>query len=139
MNWRDEKARGHLGTVLQHKSETVALLEHTAGMNSPVKVIPQLTRKAPFADFTFEIDAETGKPVLADVPAPIPPAVQTLMGCISAGKTYSHKDLVKMMTDKGLSEPNAKKYIGVAFKQGYLDNTPDGHYMVANDDDFPDE
>ena len=139
VNWRDEKARGHLGTVLQHKSETVALLEHTAGMNSPVKVIPQLTRKAPFADFTFEIDAETGKPVLADVPAPMPPAIQTLMGCITAGKTYSHKDLVKMMTDKGLSEPNAKKYIGVAFKQGYLDKTPDGHYMVANDDDFPDE
>lgn len=133
VNWRDEKARGHLGTVLQHKSETVALLEHTAGMDSPVKVIPQLTRKAPFSDFTFEIDAETGKPVLADSPAPTAPAIETLLDCMKAGRVYSHKELVQLMMGKGVGESNAKKYIGEAVKRGYIEKLSDG-YAVADDD-----
>ena len=133
VNWRDEKARGHLGTVLQHKSETVALLEHTAGMDSPVKVIPQLTRKAPFSDFTFEIDAETGKPVLADIQAPTAPAIETLLDCMKAGRVYSHKELVQLMMGKGVGESNAKKYIGEAVKRGYIEKSVDG-YAIADDD-----
>ena len=133
VNWRDEKARGHLGTVLQHKSETVALLEHTAGMDSPVKVIPQLTRKAPFSDFTFEIDTETGKPVLSDVPAPTAPAIETLLDCMKAGRVYSHKELVQLMMGRGIGESNAKKYIGEAVKRGYIEKSVDG-YAIADED-----
>lgn len=135
VNWRDEKARGHLGTVLQHKSETVALLEHTAGMDSPVKVIPQLTRKAPFADFTFAVDAETGKPVLADSPAPTAPAIETLLDCMKVGRVYSHKELVQLMTGKGVGESNAKKYIGKAVDGGYIEKLADGYAIV--DEDLP--
>lgn len=140
VNWRDDKARGHLGTVLQHKSETVALLEHTKNtMDSPTTVSPQLTRNAPFSEFAFTIDYDSGLPMMTDVPVSTPPAIQTLLGCMTAGKTYSHKDLIKLMTERQIGEANAKKYIGVAFKQGYLDKTQDGRYMLANDDDLPDE
>ncbi|MBR5397643.1 MAG: AAA family ATPase [Bacteroidales bacterium] len=135
VNWRDEKARGHLGTVLQHKSETVALLEHTAGMDSPVKVMPQLTRKAPFADFIFEIDSDTGRPVLCDVHTPVAPAIQTLLDSINGKKVYTHKELVQLMTGKGLGESNAKKYIGESVKRGYLTKLADGY--AINDDDLP--
>lgn len=135
VNWRDEKARGHLGTILQHKSENVALLEHTAGMDSPVKVTPQLTRKAPYSEFTFGIDADTGQPVLMDAPAQMAPAIEILLGCILAGHTYRHKDLVSMMQERGVSESNAKKYIGEAVKKGYLLKLGEGY--AKDDGDIP--
>ena len=135
VNWRDEKARGHLGTILQHKSENVVFLEHTAGMDSPVKVIPQLSRKAPFTEFSFGIDADTGRPVLMDSPAHVAPAIEILLDSIKAGHTYRHKELVQIMQEKGLSESNAKKYIGEAVKQGHL--RKDGEGYAIDDDDLP--
>ena len=111
----------------------MALLEHTAGMDSPVKVMPQLTRKAPFADFTFEIDSDTGRPVLSDAPAPVAPAIQILMDSVKTWKVYTHKELVQLMMGKGLGESNAKKYIGEAVRRGYLAKSSEG-YAVADDD-----
>ena len=135
VNWRDEKARGHLGTILQHKCESVVLLEHEAGMDSPSKVIPQLTRKAPFAPFSFAIDPETGMPCLSEGAPSTPPAISTLMDCVKSGRVYTHKELVQLMMGKGQGESNAKKYIGVAVEKGYLVKLADGYAL--NDDDLP--
>lgn len=135
VNWRDEKARGHLGTILQHKAEAVVLLEHEAGMDSPSKVIPQLTRKAPFAPFSFAIDSETGMPYLSESATPTPPAISTLVDCIKSGRVYTHKELVQLMMGRGVNESNAKKYIGVAVEKGYLTKSANGYAL--NDNDLP--
>lgn len=138
VNWQNDKARGHLGTVLQQKSETVALLEHKGGMDSPTKVTAQLTRKAPFADFAFSIDLETGLPMLADAPAPIAPTIQTMLDCMTAGKRYRHKDIIQLMTGKGVKDSTARQYISRALDNKILKKMENGDYMLANDDDDDD-
>ena len=139
-NWRDDKARGHLGTVLQHKSETVALLEHAKNtMDSATKVTPQLTRNAPFPEFAFTIDFESGLPMLADAPVQLAPSMEKLLECMKPGTTYRHKDIIKLMTEKGVKDSTARQYITRAFNQGYIEKTDSGDYVLANDDDLPDE
>lgn len=60
-----DKARGHLGSSLQRKSETVIYV-HKVGERSVVE--PQFCRNEPFERFAFSINEE-GLPVLCDLPA----------------------------------------------------------------------
>ena len=59
-----DKARGHLGSSLQRKAETV-LFVHRVGEMSVVE--PQFCRNEPFERFAFTVDDE-GIPVLCDMP-----------------------------------------------------------------------
>lgn len=59
-----DKARGHLGSSLQRKAESV-LFVHRVGEKSIVE--PQFCRNEPFERFAFEINEE-GIPVLTDLP-----------------------------------------------------------------------
>lgn len=59
-----DKARGHLGSSLQRKSETV-LYVHKVGEKSLVE--PQFCRNEPFERFAFRVDEE-GIPVVCDLP-----------------------------------------------------------------------
>ena len=59
-----DKARGHLGSSLQRKAETVIFV-HRVGDVSVVE--PQFCRNEPFARFAFTVDDE-GIPVLCDIP-----------------------------------------------------------------------
>lgn len=59
-----DKARGHLGSSLQRKSESV-LFVHRVGDVSVVE--PQFCRNEPFERFAFTID-DDGIPMLCDVP-----------------------------------------------------------------------
>ena len=59
-----DKARGHLGSSLQRKSESV-LFVHRAGDSSIVE--PQFCRNEPFERFAFRV-SEDGIPQLCDVP-----------------------------------------------------------------------
>ena len=59
-----DKARGHLGSSLQRKAETV-LYVHKVGEKSLVE--PQFCRNEPFERFAFMIDEE-GLPVVCDLP-----------------------------------------------------------------------
>ena len=134
VNWRDEKARGHLGTEVQAKAENITLLAHTAGMDSSIKVTPQLTRKAPYDEFSFSFD-ENKSPVLVAMKDTIPSAVLTLLDGIVSGRFYKHKELISIMTQKGVGESNAKKYIGEAVRKGYLHKYNEGY--VLEDGDLP--
>lgn len=60
-----DKARGHLGSSLQRKAETVIYV-HRVGETSVVE--PQFCRNEPFERFAFRID-ENGIPELCDIPA----------------------------------------------------------------------
>lgn len=59
-----DKARGHLGSSLQRKAETVIYV-HKVGERSIVE--PQFCRNEPFERFAFMVDKE-GIPVLAELP-----------------------------------------------------------------------
>ena len=61
-----DKARGHLGSSLQRKAESV-LFVHRAGDSSIVE--PQFCRNEPFERFAFAI-SEEGIPQLCDIPQP---------------------------------------------------------------------
>lgn len=64
-NPNSDKARGHIGSALQRKSETVFYV-HRVG---PVTVVdPQFCRNEPFDRFAFKIDRDA-LPVLCDLPA----------------------------------------------------------------------
>lgn len=63
-NPNSDKARGHTGSALQRKSESV-LFVHRAGEASIVD--PQFCRNEPFDRFAFTIDEE-GLPVACDMP-----------------------------------------------------------------------
>lgn len=63
-NPSNDKARGHLGTELMNKAETVFLVQiDTANENNSSVVSPQLCRNKPFEPFAFYID-ENGVPIL---------------------------------------------------------------------------
>ena len=63
-NPSNDKARGHLGTELMNKAETVFLVQiDTANENNSSVVSPQLCRNKPFEPFAFYID-EDGAPIL---------------------------------------------------------------------------
>ena len=59
-----DKARGHLGSSLQRKAETVIYV-HKVGEKSLVE--PQFCRNEPFDRFAFRVDEE-GLPVVCDLP-----------------------------------------------------------------------
>ena len=59
-----DKARGHLGSSLQRKAESVIYV-HKVGERSVVE--PQFCRNEPFERFAFTVDEE-GIPVLAELP-----------------------------------------------------------------------
>ena len=60
-----DKARGHLGSALQRKAESV-LFVHRVGEKSIVE--PQFCRNEPFERFAFEVD-DKGIPVLTELPS----------------------------------------------------------------------
>lgn len=68
-----EKARGHLGSALLRKSETVMLVK-ADGETSVVS--PQYCRNEPFTEFAFQINA-SGLPELCGIPAPQPKEFQS--------------------------------------------------------------
>lgn len=64
-NKGDDNARGHLGTELVNKSESVVLVEKDKNNPEISKVIPVYIRDKDFKPFAFKIN-EDGIPVLAD-------------------------------------------------------------------------
>lgn len=75
-----DKARGHIGSTLQRKAETVIFV-HKVGESSVVE--PQFCRNEEFEPFAFIIDEE-GLPVLSDMPK---------------GECGERNDVVRIMKD----------------------------------------
>lgn len=63
-----DKARGHLGSALLRKSETVMLVKADGDTST---VGPQYCRNEPFTEFAFQINT-SGLPELCGIPAPQP-------------------------------------------------------------------
>ena len=76
LNKADDNVRGHIGTELNHKAETILQITKNDADGNISEVKASLVRDREFRPFAFSINEE-GLPVLAEgyEPAPLPPRV----------------------------------------------------------------
>ena len=121
-----DKARGHLGSALLRKSETVMLVK-ADGDTSVVS--PQYCRNEPFTEFAFQINA-SGLPELCGIPAP-QPKENVFAEIMEAGKVYSHSELVSLLVERiNAKEDSAKVKISRAVKAGCIVKNQTGGYYL---------
>ena len=115
-----DKARGHLGSSLQRKAETV-LFVHRVGETSVVE--PQFCRNEPFERFAFSINEE-GIPEVCELPmadgsAERHPAVALLED--EYGGAIERATLVRKLVEKqGINTTTAHMQVNRLIKRGVL-------------------
>lgn len=121
-----DKARGHLGSALLRKSETVTLVK--ADGDASV-VSPQYCRNEPFTEFAFQINA-SGLPELCSIPVS-QPKENVFTEIMEAGRVYSHSELVSLLVERvNAKEGSAKVKISRATKAGCIvKNQAGGYYL----------
>ena len=130
-NRSNGQLRGHLGTEVINKSETVLSVTKN-GETSSVK--PEYTRNMPFDDFTFRINDDV-LPEYCD--APVKPALteklRKLFDEIIKEDSISYSILKKNVVSTGVSEKTAERYIKLATETGIIIKTQRGDYYVPKD------
>lgn len=113
-----DKARGHLGSSLQRKAESV-LFVHRVGEKSIVE--PQFCRNEPFERFAFEINAE-GIPEITELPSGDDERadVVALVEDVYGGAIERTTLVNKMMEARGLKRCTAQMQIKRAIDRGLL-------------------
>lgn len=136
-----DKARGHLGSALLRKSETVMLVK-ADGATSVVS--PQYCRNEPFSEFAFQINAD-GLPEVCSIPAP-QQKEDIFAEVMERGKVYAHSELVELIRERlDVKESGAKMKISRAVKAGNIvRNQVGGYYLPgsqieASQSEFSDE
>ena len=119
-NPNSDKARGHVGSALQRKAETV-LYVHKVGQRSVVE--PQFCRNEPFDRFAFHIEnpIEEGVPVPAELPSEeqqVPLEVAILRDCF--GGAVERNVLLSKLRERGCGESMARTRITRAIKRGAM-------------------
>lgn len=124
-----DKARGHLGSALLRKAETVALIK-VDGATSVVS--PQYCRNEPFTEFAFQINAN-GLPEACGLPVP-QPKEDVFAEIMETGKVYAHSELVELIREKlNVKESGAKMKISRAAKAGIIvKNQVGGYYLPGS-------
>lgn len=113
-----DKARGHLGSSLQRKAESV-LFVHRADECSIVE--PQFCRNEPFERFAFCV-SEEGIPQLCDMPTFNPERRNNEQAIVEDlyGGVIERKTLVNKLMDSGYTNVNAQMRIKRAIDKGLL-------------------
>lgn len=121
-NPNTDKARGHVGSSLQRKAETV-LYVHKVGECSVVE--PQFCRNEPFDRFAFRIEQliEEGLPRPAELPAEQPTgtrlqAAEVVKELYGAGVERSV--LINKLIERGATTSNANVLVSRAIHRGQL-------------------
>ena len=113
-----DKARGHLGSSLQRKAESV-LFVHRADDCSIVE--PQFCRNEPFERFAFRV-SEEGIPQLCDMPTFTPERRNNEQAIVEDlyGGVIERKTLVNKLMESGYTNVNAQMRIKRAIDKGLL-------------------
>ena len=132
-NKADNSLRGHAGTELQNKAETVISVEIDGDVS---KVSPKYCRNMPFDEFWFKINDE-GLPEHCE-PNLKPKNEDKLKGLfnelLSFGATYSYSNLVEMIIPKAnVKVDMAKKKIKQALEQGIIFKNEIGYYHLPHE------
>lgn len=129
-NPNSDKARGHTGSALQRKAETVFYV-HRVGTVSVVE--PQFCRNEPFERFAFRIDGN-GLPELCDLPA----APNTRDSCAAIlekhyGGAAERSVLIRRLSEQqGISLAAAAVRVTRALKRGVLALSESGREVRVN-------
>lgn len=117
-----DKARGHVGSALQRKAETVFYV-HRVGQTSLVE--PQFCRNEPFERFAFRIDDE-GLPVLCEPPASAENVCVRLLQEEFGGAVERAVLTQRIVAAEGCTTNSARVKITRALKRGLLRSSDDG-------------
>lgn len=132
-NKGDSNARGHLGTELVNKSETVFSLEPVA---NTTKVIPACCRNQTFEQFSFEVDEESGLPTLCKSLTKMTrdkKLIPALEEIFDEGKTYRYSELVPVLQVKlGIKKSTAEANLRHALNIRLLIKDEEGAYHFNN-------
>lgn len=122
-----DKARGHLGSALLRKSETVMLVKADGDTSI---VSPQYCRNEPFSEFAFQINA-SGLPELCSIPAP-QSKEDVFAEIMEVGRVYVHSELVSLLVEQtNVKEGSAKMKISRAAKAGSIVKNQAGGYYLS--------
>jgi hypothetical protein len=150
-----EKARGHLGSQLNRKSESILTVTKTKGSDIS-RVKPYLLRNAGISDtpqikFHWDKDKKHHTFLNYDYsggyqePTKTEVGVETIIGILEENVSLSHKELKNLIIEKdSVSESTAKRAIGDATKKGIIQKNDNRKYSLivkedekSNDDDVP--
>ncbi len=135
-NKADGNLRGHLGSILAQKSETVLQLTKDGECT---RVEGTFTRNIGFDDFHFLVD-ENGLPVVVDAPtkqdAQLANIKDNLKAILSGQKSMKYGELVESYQPiSGIAEATAKRHIGKALKNKVINKDNAGYYRFNIDPD----
>jgi hypothetical protein len=128
-NPNSDKARGHIGSALQRKAETVIFV-HKVGDCSVVE--PQFCRNEEFEPFAFIIDEE-GLPVECDLPKESSGSTNECVRIMESYYPNGIERLVlidRLVNDAGLTYGSAQVKISRALRSGLLTSN-DGVIQLA--------
>lgn len=127
-NPNSDKARGHIGSTLQRKAETMIYV-HKMGERSIVE--PQFCRNEEFSPFAFHI-TEEGLPSECEIPqsSESENVCTTIMQNFFPNGVERSVLITKLKEELGLSDTNAKVKVCRAIKSGILELQGNGNVVV---------
>lgn len=135
-NKGDTNARGHLGSELMNKSQSVIEMRKTGDIGTAT---PLYCRDIEFEPFSFMIDGN-GLPRLCDIPAVASSNKEAslkllIKEAVGEAEAISQKELIaNLVTSTNKSEKTAKRRIGEAIVLGFLQELPNNTYQLSDEE-----
>ena len=130
-NPKSDKARGHLGSTLERKAETMLLLNRNG---STTTVTPQFSRNVDIEEFSFAIN-ENGLPYSTST-LPKQPTSKTVSfeAIMKVGREYRCNELIALIVEKdtGTSKGAAMARITRACESGNILKNERGRYHLPD-------
>lgn len=139
-NKGDNNLRGHSGTELMNKAETVISVSKPPDCNYST-VEPKVSRNIAFEKFHFTVD-ENGLPQLCNpqtVKIRNNDKLKTVFGSIlTGGKTFSYSELKTLVMENcKVKDRAAETRISTAVESGFIIKNSIGYYYLASDSPEP--
>jgi len=130
--------RGHLGSEIINKSETVISVE-TTGMTTTVK--PLFTRNMSFDEFHFQINSDSLPELCeAEIQAPNTEKMKDLFRSVLAGtSSIAYAELSRRLQEKtGTTDRTCEKKIKEGIEKGVIEKNKVGYYIMKQDEPIDD-
>lgn len=136
-NPNSDKMRGHTGSELQRKSETVLLVTKSEDITT---VSPQFCRNLEFSKFSFRIDS-SGLPVACDyTPSPEDNTRILFESIFLASDSYTYNDLkTEVMRRASIKNTAAENRIKKGIQAGIIQKDANSLYTLKYEEDEDDQ
>lgn len=135
-NKADKNPRGHLGTELCHKSETILQVVNENGIAT---VSPVFSRNQEISQFSFRVD-DSGLPVGCDIPKVEKNALELkkiMQKAMSNNSYFSKAELeARVKTEIGKSEKTAKRRVKDALDKEIIKYNNVGYIILATNENI---